>query len=454
MKTSNEGLRILNAFLLWLAGYKTSFLRGALLLAAVCVTQSFACVIGYINTPCPPGDSLIAVQLTTDNRLNRINDLWPPPQPLFNGCSVFKIGANGFESCNYLDGWSQPDMRLNVGGGCFFRSAATTNIIVTVTGTVAEDTNTIPAGISLCSCYSPVSGLLTSTLQFPTSNGDMVYLFNSTTTNYDVYVFSDGWQPAEPMIDVGQSFLVVKGTPGHWFIAVDIGTPCNPPLTSPEPIYSTAPQLNFFTFNPAPGFGRVFDLDGTTPVTSEYAGQLYVGTTNDPHLFVQLGTPAQFSGGAGGGYINSGTVSISPFATGPQPVFAQLRVWRLADGPTFELAALNGGRVGLSQVMSLTARAALESGQPGVPPPNANTFPSFSVFQAPLLQMAGPGAATDNFRAQVLGPPLGRYIIDVTTNLSAWTPLWTNYLSASGLDLFSEPVQADAQVRFYRARIQ
>jgi hypothetical protein len=234
---------------------------------------------------------------------------------------------------------------------------------------------------------------------------------------------------------------------------VDIGTPCNPARTAPEPILSTTPQLNFFTFNPSPGVGRAFDLDGITPVTTNYVGQLYAGTTNEQHLFVPLGSPAEFSVGAGGGYINSGTVSLSPFATGPQSVFVQLRVWRPSDGATFELAALNGGRVGLSQVMPLTAQAALESGQPGAPPPNANTFPSFAVFAASPLQMSGPVTGPGSFRSQVLGPPLGQYVVEVTTNFSIWSPIWTNYLSNDGEDNFSAPFETDAQARFYRARV-
>ena len=63
------------------------------------------------------------------------------------------------------------------------------------------------------------------------------------------------------------------------------------------------------------------------------------------------------------------------------------------------------------------------------------------------------GFATNRFGFDVAGLLLRGVIVDGSTNLTAWSPLWTNLLG-NGPVYFSDPSSANLPRRFYRARLQ
>src|SRR5207302_3390743 len=114
------------------------------------------------------------------------------------------------------------------------------------------------------------------------------------------------------------------------------------------------------------------------PVSSEFAGQLYANTNAAKTGLQPVEASATFMAGAGAGYIRSGAVKMEGIAGG-QTIHAQLRVWEKSLGTTYEMALTNGSRTGKSAIFNVVAQAPLAGNSPGLPPPDANGFPSFNV---------------------------------------------------------------------------
>src|SRR5262249_31950065 len=82
-----------------------------------------------------------------------------------------------------------------------------------------------------------------------------------------------------------------------------------------------------------------------------------------------------------------------------------------------------------------------------------NTIRKGSPENAPLrIVMSGPGFGIKGgpFGFVLSGPPHQPIIIEASTDLAAWLPIWTN--SGPGNFTFSDPRSAAFPVRFYRAR--
>jgi hypothetical protein len=387
----------------------------------------------------PPGAtaSLANVQFTGTNGLS-------------NGDTVFTMDGSGFKANNYLNRWSDPSRPLPLGSGWFFKNP-NAPLPFTAVGDVYAGTNHLPAGFSACGSLLPLSGGLSGSLSFSAANGDAVFVFNPTNNSYAAYTYSNQWLPSEPQLGIGQACWVCKAVAGDWSqpaFLPDFGIAS----MAQAPLAVQTGQLNFFTFNATnPAFGQVFDTDATALSTNGLA-QLYAGTNADDSMFIPIGVPVSFSAAANG-YADGGVVSV-PFVSGGQAVYAQVRAWLAADGASHEAASTVGGATGKSSLILLTAHATVEGNQPGLPPRDANIFPSFSLVAAavsvpPVIQSM---VLTNGGIAFTWSATVGRtYQLQYKTGLGQTN--WINLGSANaatntaatGLD----PSPADPQ-RFYR----
>jgi hypothetical protein len=192
---------------------KTLLLTAAL--AAVGVSSSMAQVysvniVGYVNKSIPSGFAMIANQLgnSPDNKVATI--IPTPPE----GTIVYKFNpaTGGYQVISFLDGAYEGDdvnMTLNPGEGVFIKSPSAHN--VTFVGEVVKPNVSIPTGFSVRSSVLPQS-LPLDQLEFPASEGDIVYNFNPATGGYKVSSFLDGaWEGdfgGAPTPAIGESFFV------------------------------------------------------------------------------------------------------------------------------------------------------------------------------------------------------------------------------------------------------
>jgi uncharacterized repeat protein (TIGR01451 family) len=338
-------------------------------------------VLGYINLSVPPGDSMLGRSLFLQPESSVANLFGSVP----DGVTLFKPDGNGFVANPYLDGWADPEMPVLPGEGFILRNPYETNLTVTIVGEVGLGSliHHLPAGPALVNSIVPQAGRLVQTLQFPAASNDLILMLDPATGGSRAYTFrNQEWFPEEPMLEVGQSFWSIKETSADWerFFVLNLFA-STPYRVAPNPVGSHIGQVNFFTWHRDPAKGRVLDADGVTPLTSTFSGQFYAGLAAAETAFFPVGEAVRFLNGEHAGYLRAGTVSI-PTTPGNQRVFLQLRVWEHASGTSYEEAAVNGGRVGRSTLFAVTTGSGLLGTLPGMLPPTANEFPSFSVGPA------------------------------------------------------------------------
>ena len=345
--------------------------------------------VGYVNLTAPPGYSLFTTPLVTTGPSQTVAG-----QLTFvaDGSSLFRIDGNGFLANNFLDGWSAPQMLFSLGEGWFFHNPATNMSFVTVVGGILQGhlTNRLPAALSLCASLVPQSGTLSSTLLFPQNTDALIWRLNKTSQTFEMYsLIAQVWDPFEPSMDVGESFYVQESAAIDWVRDFGLDGQSTPPIAfrfvRPALASQTA-EINFFTYHPDPALGRILDLDGVTPVNSDFMGQLYSGPTNIESVLSPIGQPVPFLSGAGAGYIRSSTIKL-PGVPGGNTVHLQLRVWERCAGDTYEQALANGSAHSRSPLFTAVSHATIENGMPGLPPGNANNFPSTSVVLAPEVPL-------------------------------------------------------------------
>ncbi|MCX8156232.1 MAG: hypothetical protein N3J91_07285 [Verrucomicrobiae bacterium] len=168
--------------------------------------------VGYVNMVIPAGFSMIANPLNTTN--NTISALMPSAP---DGTTVYKYTGTGF-AISVIDDtgeWSNPNLTLNPGEGCFIRSPRQfTNTFV---GEVMQGrlTNSYPAGFSIRASQVPQQGTA-SELGFVPPEGTAIYKLRAGGSGYDIFITDDvGWV-VEPTFRVGESFWLRSSTPGAW----------------------------------------------------------------------------------------------------------------------------------------------------------------------------------------------------------------------------------------------
>jgi hypothetical protein len=128
----------------------------------------------------------------------------------------------GFATVTYdtdLGGWDpDPNTTIDYGGGAFVKNPGAL-FTLTFVGEVGQGTllNPAPTGFSILSSKVPQQGLITTDLQFPPSQGDVLYKYLNPggfqTSTYDTDL--GGWDPQEPSIEVGEGFYM-KSTGHAW----------------------------------------------------------------------------------------------------------------------------------------------------------------------------------------------------------------------------------------------
>jgi len=160
---------------------------------------------------------------------------------------------------------------------------------------------------------------------------------------------------------------------------------------------------------PAP----VFDSDGTTPLAGiGFLAQLYAGPSAD--ALAPIGPAVPFRTGLAAGYVSPGVDSSRTITTvSPGAVAAvQIRAWESVAGPSYELAVVNGGKTGHSDILSIVTGGA--GAPPAVPAPldGLKSFSITKVTTPPVITLTSPVAgSTQDERFTVAGTVVGTVAI-------------------------------------------
>lgn len=119
-----------------------------------------------------------------------------------------------------------------------------------------------------------------------------------------------------------------------------------------------------------------------SPVATDVLGTGFISVTNAPATFVSPGSLAN-------------STKTFGLAGGTQ-IFVQMRAWRLADGATYEAAALAGGLVGFSNVVPVTLTVSPTAAAPmvgllafdvgQVPEPSTIALGAFGLLAAWMIR--------------------------------------------------------------------
>jgi len=217
---------------------KTLLLTAAL--GAASIASSMAQVysanaVGYVNLSLPAGYSLISNPLIGTN--NHLNTILPLPNSA-DGTVIYRFKPsiqNYGNPIQFIEGfgWYVPDelasfLDLPPGEGVFILPSGPTPLNVTFVGEVPQGNlaHAVPSNFSIQASEVPQALPIgqdnaAGTLQFPAVDGDVVYIFDSSTQSYkEPYGFIEGfgWYsenadnpgPNGPVIPVGTSFFVSK----------------------------------------------------------------------------------------------------------------------------------------------------------------------------------------------------------------------------------------------------
>jgi len=193
--------------------------------------------VGYINVTIPPGFSMIANQLNTTN-----NNLSPLLDSQFatgnyDGMEFYKFAnGSGFAPTLIVDSysavlpyipWDQAaatNTTLNPGEAVFVYSPYTTNLNITLVGTVLTGslTNDYKVGFNMVSSQVPQAGRLDVDLGMPEVDGDQIYIFNNATTSYEIFTgdqYSTSGQPWDTVSAGTNLNPTVSVAQGYWYKA-------------------------------------------------------------------------------------------------------------------------------------------------------------------------------------------------------------------------------------------
>ncbi len=166
--------------------------------------------VGYVNVTFYPGINMFAnpLNLPTNNVGAVLNGL-----PVESVLYVLQNDGALYPNHYYgSDQWQDPTLILNPSRGARLDLPPGSPVTVTFVGEIAQGqlSASVAAGVSFCSSWVPQAGRLQMDLQFPPTEGDVVYLHNGSTQVYSRYDFSTagGWVPSEPILAVAQGFIL------------------------------------------------------------------------------------------------------------------------------------------------------------------------------------------------------------------------------------------------------
>lgn len=172
--------------------------------------------VGYVNKELAPGFNLISNPLSNGN--NTLAEVIPSPP---DGSVVYLFQNGQWVSSTFdsiIGGWAT-SLNLPVGVGFFFNNKGSEAVTVTFVGEVlqGDDTNkTVPEGLSIQGSLVPQAGALTTDLQFPGADGDVVYSWiNGAWVTASFASVVGGWSP-EPNLTVGGAVFVDKSAETQW----------------------------------------------------------------------------------------------------------------------------------------------------------------------------------------------------------------------------------------------
>ena len=194
----------------------------------------------------------------------------------------------------------------------------------------------------------------------------------------------------------------------------------------------------------------VFDIDGLSKLSGPgFVAQLYAGPSAD--LLRAAGSPTPFlTGFFGSGMIASLAVTV-PSVPPMGQAFAQIRVWEVAKGASYEEARALGGKFGRSGIVTVTLGSF-----PSIPPYLAGLqsfslqagLPRFNIGRIELAERKADGTLVWS----LTGEAGYRYLIEKNSGNSTWKPLMV-ITNNAGSATFTDPSPAESTVDFYRSRI-
>lgn len=343
-------------------------------------------VVAQIEVSVSPGFNYIANPLLAlSNTAGSLLPSVPPGTRLVRWNAISQVSLEN----NFLSSWSDPTMTLLPGQGFLIYNPTASSFPINFVGEVPQGTlvNHLQAGYTLCSSIVPQSAALESQLGFPSEDGDIVMLWNSILQDFDTYYYIGdvGWideipELHDPVPAVGQAFFSNKGSPVDWTRVFSVDGGGGLYAVSHGGALPPSNPVAFLTYSNNLSMGRVLDIDGVTPLSSAFRGQLYSSLSPSEASLTAVGTSVFFSSGTPAGYINAGLVSI-PGGSPGQTVYLQLRAWHPSAGSTYEAAQDAGGKAGKSAIFSLVMPS------PGIATllPLANRFASFSLQSKPII---------------------------------------------------------------------
>jgi hypothetical protein len=214
---------------------KTLLLTAALGITSAATSMAQTAVysvnyVGYVNTICNPGFSLICNPLTaTDNSVASVLASVP------NGAVIFTFAGGNFagnERDLFTGDWSNPGQQLLPGSGFFINNntdpAAPFTITFVGEGGQGTLNNAPVTGFSILSSKVPQAGTV-GALGLVPGLGNIIFRFDNAIGNFVGYehdLFGGGWGPPPvdpvngPAIGVGEAFFYNNNT-----------DPADPPAT-------------------------------------------------------------------------------------------------------------------------------------------------------------------------------------------------------------------------------
>jgi hypothetical protein len=209
---------------------KALLLTAALSAAGVATSMAQAVysvnAVGYVNTACPPGFSLISNPLkATDNAISTLFKGVPADTVIYKYNGTTWVGATFDGDVLAFLPADAAAQTVVPGEGVFIKNPTATAFTITFVGEVSQNpaagtplSHAIPKGLSVQSSEVPQAGTADS-LGLVGKADDALYQFNTTTQAYATYSY-DGdvgaWGPPLASLKVGEAFFYKSVLGGTW----------------------------------------------------------------------------------------------------------------------------------------------------------------------------------------------------------------------------------------------